>query len=135
MSLIEWNDAFRIGIESVDHEHRELIALINELHLSLAGDAAKERVDDFFGELHAAISAHFALEEKTMMELGYPAFEAHKADHERLLDEIREIMDGHWRGAYRDYQAELSAHLKAWFGVHFQVMDAPLHAFVGGAGG
>ena len=29
MPLIEWQDEFKIGIPSIDHEHQELIALIN----------------------------------------------------------------------------------------------------------
>jgi hemerythrin len=40
-----------------------------------------------------AFSAHFALEERFMREHGYDQLALHKADHERLLDEIREIMD------------------------------------------
>ena len=31
MKLIEWRDKFQLGIPAVDHEHRELINLINEL--------------------------------------------------------------------------------------------------------
>ena len=48
---------------------------------------------DFFGDLFKAISAHFALEERFMRERGYDQLVQHKNDHERLLDEIRDIME------------------------------------------
>ena len=32
MSLIEWKEEFSVGVPDVDHEHRELIALINQIH-------------------------------------------------------------------------------------------------------
>jgi hemerythrin-like metal-binding protein len=129
MSLLEWRDEFRIGIDEVDHEHQVLIALINELHAALAADRTSERIEDFLGEIHAHIAAHFALEEKDMQIRGYPEFAAHKADHERLLDDIRDIMDEqHDRGVLDD--RAFSGRMTAWFGDHFRTYDARLHNFL-----
>ena len=44
MTLLRWQDNFNIGIEEVDHEHRELIELINTLHDSLAKDRSAAHV-------------------------------------------------------------------------------------------
>ncbi len=38
MPLVKWQDKFKIGGASVDYEHEELIALINELHAGLESD-------------------------------------------------------------------------------------------------
>ncbi len=126
MGLLEWRDEFRIGIPEVDHEHRELIALINALHGRLTAPGDDVGVAEFLGELHAQISAHFALEERVMRSRRYPALESHKADHERLLDEIRDIMDGYDLHGRYDPDA-LGAALDAWFSVHFRTHDARLH--------
>ena len=69
MALLEWKDEFAIGIASVDFEHRELINFINRMHDHLAEGAGEYTIADFFGELYAMISAHFALEEQTMRNL------------------------------------------------------------------
>jgi hemerythrin-like metal-binding protein len=127
MALIEWQPQFAIGIPAIDHEHREMIELINRLHASLADDAPKADIDDFLGEVHSDISAHFALEEKTMRDMAYGEYDAHKADHERLLDDIRDIMDAFDADAYFDYSESLSQHLKRWFTEHFRTMDSRLH--------
>lgn len=124
MALIEWRDEFSVGVAAVDHEHRELIALINDAHAALGvGD---EGVSEFLGEIYARISAHFALEERMMRERRYDQYREHKEDHEKLLDDLRDIMDDHER--QRDYdETRLAERLGGWFGVHFKTHDARLH--------
>lgn len=92
-SLIEWRDEFRIGLPEVDEEHRSLIEEINRLHQELVVGAAIVRVTGAIGDIHSAIAAHFALEEKEMTALGYDGLVAHKTDHERLLDELLDMLD------------------------------------------
>lgn len=125
--LIEWKDKYRTGIAEVDHEHQELVALINALHeeTKKPGDVD---VEGFFGDLLAAISSHFALEERAMREAKYPELSAHKNDHERLLDDLRDIMDS-GSAAEADTRSDaLGSALDAWFSVHFATFDARLHA-------
>ena len=130
MALIPWREAFEIGIESVDHEHRELIDLINQLHDRLDRSAEPEIVAGFLGEIYARISAHFALEERVMRDLEYDDYADHKNDHEALLDDIRDIMDVFDEGGYVDLQKDLGGQLEAWFGGHFRTKDARLHTFL-----
>lgn len=130
MALLDWKPEYSVGVAAVDHEHRELIALINELHGNLGQDHTPQAVADFLGEVYAQISAHFALEERVMRERRYDHYADHKADHERLLDEIRELMDDYeLRGAFDE--ATLAQHLQSWFGDHFRTKDARLHGFLG----
>lgn len=131
MALVEWKDEFAVGVASVDHEHRQLIGLINELHAGLAGRAAKDAIARVLGEIHTKIAAHFALEERVMRERRYDQYADHKTDHERLLDEIRDIMDRHEADAYFDYETTLAKELSDWFGVHFRTKDARLHKALG----
>jgi hemerythrin-like metal-binding protein len=126
MKLLQWQDNFRIGIEEVDHEHRELIELINTLHDSLAADRSAGRVEAFLGEVLTDISAHFALEEKVMRARRYDALAEHKADHERLLDDLRDLMDEQAAGVALD-DHRFAARLSAWFGGHFATHDARFH--------
>ena len=126
MSLIEWRPEFSVGNAAVDHEHGELIALINELHTMLGQNAAQDRVVETLGEIYAQISAHFALEEKIMRDARYPDFAPHKEDHESLLDQLLDIMDSvEADGSYDE--AGLSSSLEHWFSEHFRTHDAKLH--------
>lgn len=128
--LVEWRPEFSLGVPAVDEEHRELINLINDLHANLFLDDARMTILDFLGELYARISAHFALEEKLMREQDYDEYADHKADHERLLDEIRGLMDGYEDGSYVDLERFAQA-LEHWFTEHFKTRDARLHLRLG----
>ncbi len=126
MTLIDWKDEFRVGVESVDHEHRELITLINELHRAAEAGCDHDAVVESLGEIYAQIAAHFALEERYMRESSYPAYGEHKADHELLLDQLRDIMDRVEDDGSYD-KDKLSEELEHWFTVHFRTHDARLH--------
>jgi hemerythrin len=131
MSLIEWRKEFETGIPDVDHEHRQLVDLINRLHKHIAGGADHASVSDFLGEVFAKIAAHFALEESIMRKHAYDEYEAHKAEHEKLLDEIRDIMDLQRDDPKSIYGDSLSSTVRDWFVNHFKSKDARLHKKLG----
>ncbi len=130
MVLIEWHDEFNLGVPSIDHEHRELIELINETFELVKQNDSKVTLLDFLGEIYARISSHFALEEKIMREKKYDQYDDHKADHERLLDDIRNIMD---ECEYDNTFDEnlFSERLSLWFSNHFKTRDARFHRYLG----
>jgi hemerythrin-like metal-binding protein len=129
VTLLRWQANFSIGIAEVDHEHRGLIDLINRLLGALGKDRSGERVEAFLGELFAVVSAHFALEEKVMRDRRYDALPEHKADHERLLDELRDLMDQQ-AGGFAFDDSRLAARLTQWFTGHFQTHDARFHRWL-----
>ena len=130
MSLINWKDEYTLGIDAVDHEHREMIELINDLDASMQRDASHATVVATLGEIYARITMHFALEERIMRDAGYEDIASHKQDHERLLDSLLDIMNGvDDEGRYD--RAGLSGKLDAWFSVHFRTHDARLHRRLG----
>lgn len=130
MGLLHWESRYSVGIEAVDHEHRELIDLVNRLYDTATSQGSKDAVLDFFGDLFKAISAHFALEERFMRERGYDHLVQHKNDHERLLDEIRDIMED-FEACDRFDESVLAQRLDAWFSRHFETHDARLHHALG----
>ena len=130
MALIIWKDAFSVGVPDVDHEHQQLISLINELHEAMTSTDSDVSVMDFLGEIYTNVSAHFALEEKVMREHNYDEYAEHKADHEILLDEMRDIMDDYEENAFFSDDAFANA-VEKWFTNHFQTRDARLHKHLG----
>jgi len=127
---LEWKDSYSVGVPAVDHEHQELIDLVNRMHAALERGGEPDEVQRVFGDLYRAISAHFALEERFMREHGYDQTTPHKTDHERLLDELRDIMDD-YQGAEGAAAARLATAVDAWFVNHFKTHDARLHARLG----
>jgi len=126
MTAIEWREEYSIGIRAVDHEHRLLIILINEILDQASRQKNANGLSDYLGELHSSVAAHFALEEIEMQQRGYKKFAEHKADHEKLLDDIRDLMDASELPAPLHLD-EFSARLAGWFLIHFSSHDALLH--------
>lgn len=129
MALITWKESYSVGVEAVDHEHRELIDLINQLHEELS-ETGEIDVTAFLGEIFRGISAHFALEERFMREHRYDQLDEHKEAHEELLEQIRDIMDG-YEADPEAASRQLSSRLDAWFTDHFKTHDARLHHRLG----
>lgn len=127
--LIEWKDTYALGIDEVDDDHRALVDLINALHGALGADSDDEAIERFLSEVHTRIAAHFAAEERIMREAAYPQYEAHKADHARLLDDILRIIRD-YRDVYSLAPDMLGIDLEDWFMVHFRTHDARLHGAV-----
>ncbi len=130
MTLLQWKPSYTLGVPSVDHEHRELISLINAVYGHLDKASVPDAIEACLEDIYAAISSHFALEERHMREAGYGEYQAHKDEHEELLDQLRDMMD-EFVDDPRAGEAILQARLADWFGQHFATFDARLHLKLG----
>ena len=130
MSLIEWREEYCTGIDGVDFEHEQLIRQINEVYKLIGNQVDKDLVIDCLGEIYGSISAHFALEEQMMLRHDYDHYPQHRADHERLLDDIRDITEEFEQSVTLD-DDRLKQKLADWFQVHFKTHDSRLHGMAG----
>jgi hemerythrin len=131
MSLLQWKPEYSVGIQSMDDEHREMIELINATYEKLKSNSDADQVEEYLGEILSTISMHFALEERIMRNAGYGEFQAHKDDHEILLDGLRDLMDDY----FDDPDAganKLEQSLSDWFAGHFSTFDSRLHGELDG---
>jgi len=131
MVLVQWRDEFCTGIADVDFEHQEMVALINDAHAELQSGSPRRDIEAFLGEIYTSIASHFALEERMMKVFKYDQYEEHKEDHERLLDEIRDIMDEYDAGDFDGLTEDLGKRLQSWFVDHFKTKDSRLHRMLG----
>lgn len=126
MELIKWSDQYTTGISGIDNEHEELIATINSFYSKLTQQSDKEELINILNDIYGAIHAHFMLEERLMKKHGYDEYEAHRDDHARLLDDIRDIaMDLEKTSDFDEQQLKMK--LNDWFLIHFKTYDSRLH--------
>jgi hemerythrin len=74
--VIEWREAFRMDIASVDAEHRSLFALVEELGMATAQESIEQ--------LNQYVISHFSNEEKLMEGSHYPDLAEHRVQHRHL---------------------------------------------------
>jgi hemerythrin len=125
MPYIEWDPRLETGVAGIDHEHRRLVPLLNDIHELIVANADPTRIADTLADFLTLATAHFALEEKIMRDQKYPAFAQRRETHHRLLDEVRDIMDAYDAGSYREGQS-LPATLRLWL---FQAMNIDVDLF------
>ena len=126
MTLIKWREEYCTGISGVDYEHEELIESINSIYEMLDDSSDKTGIINCLGDIYGSVSSHFALEERWMEQNNYDDYDAHRKDHEHLLDDIGEITDE--VEATQELNADkLRQRLNDWFLTHFKTHDARLH--------
>lgn len=130
MNLLKWKQEYSVGIQSMDDEHRKMIDLINVVYAKLESKSDADQIEQCLGDIFNTISMHFALEERLMRSHNYAEFDAHKEDHEELLDQIRDLMDEFVNDPDAGAVA-LEQQLSAWFEDHFATFDARLHGQLG----
>ncbi len=112
-----WDKTLSVQVEEIDEDHRRLVESFNRLGHAMEQNEPREYVELLLEELLACTEWHFKHEERLMFEAGYPDLEAHRKEHQELLDGIREL---HRRRieANRPLSAGDIEHLEQWLTGH-----------------
>jgi len=119
--LIEWSDELSVGIQEIDEQHKVLVGLVNEMDDAIHEHRASEINEEILQRLAEYTKIHFAVEESLFRIFDYPGYEAHKKQHDELLQEVvdlqRKIKEG--KGSIN---FQLLHFLKMWLTQH--IMDS-----------
>ena len=129
MDLIEANDAPRVGVTEIDSQHAELIGMVNRLNQAMIQRQDRETLETMITALVEHTQQHFAYEEQLMSQHQYPAYEAHKADHDKLMQHIS-ILAQRFRSGDLLLSFAVMVDLKAWATIHIEKSDRPLGIFL-----
>ena len=92
-----WSRDYETGDGALDLQHRQLFEQANHLLGAMTGGASREQIADRVDSFIAAMEAHMCGEEDLLARLGYPDCEEHAAQHRRLLDRSRKLLDRYAR--------------------------------------
>lgn len=117
-----WSDIeHSVGVGEFDHEHKRLAALMSEVHATLQLKHDRALALTLMENLITATRTHFAHEEQTLAEAGYPGLEAHAEEHQELIQQARDLMR-QFKGGTISALA-LPTFLKNWLIPHIQGSD------------
>jgi hemerythrin len=117
----------------IDSEHQRLIELINELHAAMAAGQGRPVLEKILNGVAAYTFTHFANEEDLMRKHGYPGYEAHKAEHDKLVAQVRELQ-ADARTSKLGLSLDVMHFLKQWLMKHIAVVDKKYTAHLHAAG-
>ena len=91
MKKIIWDESLSVDGGEIDEDHRRLVDLFNILSRSVEEGDATEYIDAVLEELISCTIWHFRHEERLMLMYKYDGIEAHKDEHNDLIDSVREL--------------------------------------------
>ncbi|XQW84985.1 bacteriohemerythrin [Thalassotalea piscium] len=120
MSLIEWDDVdLKVGIESIDNQHKVIIGCINELSDCLQQNVPDEIAEKLFDRLIGYTHYHFANEESYFNCLAKKDAQLHVLQHKHFIEQLtfyRKQLKG-------GLSVEVLDSLLDWFISHIQSED------------
>ena len=88
---LEWSEAISIDNARIDHQHKRLIAITNNLIEHSNAKANSEIISETLQELLKYTREHFHDEEALMESLHYPKLAEHKKIHEAFVQKMAEF--------------------------------------------
>ncbi len=96
MALLTIDQVHHVSVDEMQHTHEEEISMLNEID-ALATlyekdksihEALEEKLDAYVQH----VKDHFANEERLMRLYAFPPYPMHKAEHDRVLDELDDVL-------------------------------------------
>ena len=114
MKRIEWSDEFSVGVEELDHQHKQLVNLINKLIDNRGAPIDSETMPRVLGGLLNYVQQHFSLEEELMAKHDFPGLEDHRKHHMGFTEALINMVNNS-----EDVSAEeLLVYLDEWLRSH-----------------
>jgi len=123
MAFFDWSESLNVGIESINEQHKKLVAMVNELHDASQQGKAADVLGKTLDGLVDYTKNHFAYEEKLFTETGYADAATHKAEHDKLTATVLSVQEKYKAGAGGSLSGEVMDFLKSWLVNHIQGTD------------
>ncbi len=124
VDFFPWEEKYSLEIDSIDSQHKELVALLNELFLAMENGKGATVTSSILDRLALYAVKHFSYEEKLFEQYSYPdSIEHHKA-HEALISKVTDLTDKKF------VTIELAQFLKDWLIVHIMGDDKKYTSFL-----
>ena len=131
MPVIQWTDAFSVGEETIDEQHRTWIDIYNKAH-----DRMMTPGEDFASTGLDALVAmeeygrfHFDYEEAWLEKIGFPHREDHAQLHQDFVRKMAQIRSDMVEGRYI-LNSEIIKTIENWLKEHILNEDQKFKAFV-----
>lgn len=123
VQLIKWSAKYNIGNFVIDHQHKKLVQLINNLseinHQKLV---IPDLLEAYYQDVANYIKFHFTTEENFMFTCRYSELENHKIMHQNFIKTVEHLKLQTDKGL-DPHGDKLCLFLKDWLLTHIAVED------------
>jgi len=122
MPIIMWNDEYSVGVVEIDSDHKQLINMINQLHLAMVSDQGQVMVATIIGGMLDYAKMHFTKEESYMRRAGYLGQLQHLREHKDFLQKALDLKKRSESGEFV-LSLEVVQYLSDWLKCHIMESD------------
>lgn len=126
---VEWKSDYSVGIDSIDQQHKKLLALINQLQTAVDYSTGEEFEREALDELVGYTKTHFSYEEGLLQQHDYPDFEPHKAQHEKMIKEVGKVLS-EYEQDHDTAMRNAADYLKSWLINHINGTDKEYSSYL-----
>lgn len=115
-------------LESMDRDHRDQVEMVNAVIQALdahdGSDSSLAAIDEALEDFAEHTQEHFRQEDDQMHRYQFPAFEAHKAEHDRTLRRMEDVL-GTWKTSreLEPLERYMRDEFPKWLVLHVSSMD------------
>ncbi len=128
---LKWTDRFSVDHEVLDHDHRRLFTLFNDLSEAMQVGKSKAVISTVLDNLIDYTSVHFAREEQLMAAGSYPDLLAHRKLHEAFVAKVQQARERFSTSSSNTQAMETLNFVKDWLINHIQKSDRAYVPYLG----
>ncbi|GAB4496598.1 MAG: hemerythrin family protein [Anaerolineales bacterium] len=125
---LQWDDALSTGDETLDNQHKYLVATLNELGEAIAQEHGSEIIARILGRLRFYAGWHLGREEECFDKYHCPAAEKNKKAHEVFVQKFDKFHE-RFRETGGSTKMALNIHeeISDWIVNHIMIVDGELY--------
>lgn len=128
MATFVWDSSIALGIPTIDEQHKALFGWLDSLNEEIKNGEGADAVGEVIRNLIVYVTEHFSEEERLMLSCNYPAFVAHRMEHDRFVSRLQEIQVNFIAG--HDMAENIVAFMAEWLVCHIKGTDQGYSRFI-----
>jgi hemerythrin-like metal-binding protein len=127
--FLTWQEDYSVGVSVLDEDHKRLLNLINQLQTAAHYHTSDEYEQETFDALVDYTKEHFQREEELMEKYGFPGLEAHRQQHQSMVDEVNKLVSAYHKNRDATIEGAIR-YLQTWLIHHIKGTDKEYSAFL-----
>ncbi|MEA2041021.1 MAG: bacteriohemerythrin [Bacteroidota bacterium] len=96
--LIIWADKYSVGYDEIDNQHKKLVEMINDLHISFTEGKTDKLAEGIVKKMIEYTDYHFKTEEKYFEKYNYSETQLHIEQHLSFVKQVTTFYDEFKKG-------------------------------------
>lgn len=120
--LINWDNAYSVGIAEMDNQHKQLVTLLNDLYSAMQSKKSSDFIGKVLNKLVSYTEKHFSDEEEFMKKYSYPGIGSQIKEHTAFTDKVLKFK-GDYDAGRTSISVSITSFLKDWLVNHISISD------------